>query len=58
MFVNQTIDDGELDSIARASALAERAKRRLCALQRMHPGDPDYDPDEIDEIEEFLRNEE
>lgn len=31
------------------------AERRLNQLRRMHPLDPDFDPDEYDELEDFLK---
>jgi hypothetical protein len=31
-----------------------RASRRLAVLRSMHPGDPDFDPDELEGLEEAL----
>ena len=33
------------------------AAARLAYLNNLNPGDPEYDPDEADELEEFLENE-
>jgi hypothetical protein len=34
-----------------------RAAARLAYLNNLNPGDPEYDPDEADELEEFLEDE-
>jgi hypothetical protein len=53
-FTDYDYADDERDDLRREAAWERRASRRLAELRSMHPGDPDFDPDELEGLEEAL----